>query len=470
MVRITDLDVVFLAYDEPRREEFWRDLRSKHPRARRVQGIKGLDAAFKAAVAAGDTDHVITVDGDCVVDAAFFESFVDPDLLRPNTRIDWPSRNQVNGIVSANGGVKCWPKTMTRSMRSHETSDDGDGAIDFPRAGNLDSDGPHRIEHTIPIATVHCDGSPLQAFRSAFREAIRLLVVGNDARQDGSPADRLHPLQRHRLLVWCSVGADVENGLWCIYGARLATRMLLVERWDYLAINDFDWFDDFWRERIAPRYAGGEATCRRTGYAWDQGRLAREIKALGEALRAEIGLELAELTADQSRFFKQIYEPPFNLNGLDQLGTMFQRGVGVARNEDQALRCYEAAARVGHPGALYDLARLKLASQDPAERERAVALLREADALGNAFATYRLARLHRTGKGVERDPVRALGLFALAAERGFAAAHRDLAEMYRAGEGALRDLARANEHLRLAEVAEATADGQTLHNADDGPR
>jgi hypothetical protein len=359
---------------------------------------------------------------------------------------------------------------MALSMRSHESAEPGDRAIDFPRASNLKSDGPHRIEHTIPMATVHCNGSPLQAFRSAFREAIRLWVVGHDARQDSSPADRLHPLQRHRLVIWCSVGADVDGGLWCMYGARLATRMLLLDGWDYLAINDFDWFDDFWREEIAPRCAGGDVTCQCTGYAWNQERLLEEIRALGRSLRQEVGLEVAELTADQSRFFKQIYEPPFNLNGLDQLGTMFQRGVGVAQNEDKAMRCYEAAARVGHPGALYDLAGLELANRDPWARELAIALLREANALGNAYATHRLGRMHRTGHGVERDPERALGLFARAAERGFAAAHRDLAEMYQAGEGVEQDLTRAHEHLRLAEAAEASLDGQTLGSNDDGPR
>lgn len=390
MVRTTDLAIVFLAYDEPRREEFWRDLQSKHPRARRVQGVKGLDGGFKSAVAAGDTDHVITVDGDCMVDPAFFDLLIDADELRPNTRIDWPSRNVVNGVVSGNGGIKCWPKAMALAMRSHESADPALRSIDFPRATVLESAGPHRVEHTTPFAAVHCNGSPLQAFRSAFREAVRLWLVGQDAGCAGTPADRLHPLQRHRLLLWCSLGADAENGLWCLYGARLASQMLQLSDWDVLLINDFDWFDRFWTEEIAARFTGHEVTCAHTGYAWDRRPLLEQIAALGDLLRAQLGLEVAELDPDQSRLCRTFYEPALNLNALDGLGTMFQRGLGVAQNRDKALLFYEAAARVGHSGALYDLARLAFESAAPGARQNALALLREASALGNDHAARRL--------------------------------------------------------------------------------
>ena len=166
----------------------------------------------------------------------------------------------------------------------------------------------------------------MQALRSSFREAIKLALP---ATTESTLAASLHPLHRHRLVVWCSVGADAENGLWCLYGARLAIRMLHLDAFDYLAINDFDWFEDFWREEIGLRFAGEGAVCRHSGYRWDQRRLLAEIVALGRTLDQELGLEVAELTADQSRLFKQVYEPPLNLNALDRLGTMFQRGIGV---------------------------------------------------------------------------------------------------------------------------------------------
>ncbi len=452
-MRIADLSVVFISYDEPRCDEFWLDLKKKCPAASRVHGIKGLDLAHRMAIQEANTDYVITVDADNIVEPGFFEGAIDEAILRPGTRVDWLARNVVNGVVSSNGGLKCWPKALVASMRSHESAPPEERSIEFPVS--LDTwreAGPHRVELTVPMSALHCNGSPLQAFRSSFREAIKLALP---VTADGSrPGACLHPLHGHRLMVWCSVGADVENGLWCLYGARLATRMLHLDGWDYLAINDFDWFDDFWREEIGPRFAGEEVVCRHSGYRWDPSRLWGEIAALGATLHASLGLEVAELSADQSRFFKQIYEPPLNLNALDRLGTMFQRGVGVAQDEERAIRCYEAAAWVGHPGALYNLARVALADQDDrAVRDQGIALLREASTLGNAYAAHRLGRLHRFGQHVARDPALAVRLFELATERGFAAAHRDLAEMYRAGEGVGPDPGRARRHDQLAAAA-----------------
>ncbi len=458
-MKIADLCVVFISYDEPRREEFWSDLKQKCPTATRVDGVKGIDLAHKTAVQAGTTDHVITVDADNIVDPGFFEGHLDEAILQPGTRVDWPARNVVNGVVSSNGGLKCWPKALVASMRSHESAPTEERSVDFPVSLEVwRKTGPHRVQHTVPMSVLHCNGTPMQALRSSFREAIKLALP---ATTESTLAASLHPLHRHRLVVWCSVGADAENGLWCLYGARLAIRMLHLDAFDYLAINDFDWFEDFWREEIGPRFAGEGAVCRHSGYGWDQRRLLAEIVALGRTLDQELGLEVAELTADQSRLFKQIYEPPLNLNALDRLGTMFQRGIGVAPDEDRAVRCYEAAARVGHPGALYNLARLELACQDDrSAREQGVALLREASALGNAYAAHRLGRLHRFGRDVARDPALAVRLFELATERGFAAAHRDLAEIYRAGEGVAPDPERAHRHDQMAEAAGRGSDGQ----------
>ena len=41
-------DVVFLSYDEPNAEENYQHLLSIRPKAKRVHGVKGSDAAHKA--------------------------------------------------------------------------------------------------------------------------------------------------------------------------------------------------------------------------------------------------------------------------------------------------------------------------------------------------------------------------------------------------------------------------------------
>ena len=59
---IADLDVVYLSYDEPQKEEFWIKIQNMVPWAVRVDGVKGSDAAHKAAADASTTDRFILID------------------------------------------------------------------------------------------------------------------------------------------------------------------------------------------------------------------------------------------------------------------------------------------------------------------------------------------------------------------------------------------------------------------------
>jgi len=56
-----DLDCIYLTYDEPQREEFWVKIKNMIPWAKRVDGVRGSDAAHKAAAAASDTERFILI-------------------------------------------------------------------------------------------------------------------------------------------------------------------------------------------------------------------------------------------------------------------------------------------------------------------------------------------------------------------------------------------------------------------------
>ena len=71
-IDIADLDVVFLTFDEPKKEEDWAIIRNMVPWAQRVDGVRGSDAAHKAAAAASATERFILIDGDNMPDAKFF--------------------------------------------------------------------------------------------------------------------------------------------------------------------------------------------------------------------------------------------------------------------------------------------------------------------------------------------------------------------------------------------------------------
>jgi hypothetical protein len=71
-IDVADLDVVYLSYDEPQKEEFWVKIKNMVPWATRVDGVKGSDAAHKAAADASTTDRFILIDGDNMPDPDFF--------------------------------------------------------------------------------------------------------------------------------------------------------------------------------------------------------------------------------------------------------------------------------------------------------------------------------------------------------------------------------------------------------------
>ena len=71
-----DLDVFYISYDEPAKEEHWANLMMKFPFAKRVDGVKGFDNAHKECARQSETDRFISIDGDNIVDEKFFDFLV----------------------------------------------------------------------------------------------------------------------------------------------------------------------------------------------------------------------------------------------------------------------------------------------------------------------------------------------------------------------------------------------------------
>ena len=72
-MRIVEFDIIFLSYDEPNADLHYADLCNNAPWAKRLHGVKGSDAAHKAAAELSETEWFITVDADNIVDPKFFD-------------------------------------------------------------------------------------------------------------------------------------------------------------------------------------------------------------------------------------------------------------------------------------------------------------------------------------------------------------------------------------------------------------
>lgn len=287
IIKIIDQDIVFLSYDEPNAEKNYADLCSKVPWAKRVHGVKGSDAAHKACAAKSETEYFVTVDADNIVDPKFLEVEIDLDELGLTSDhvFSWCGRVHVNGLMYGNGGLKLWTRKFVNNMRTHENSnpDDVKGLVEF-----CFDDKYYQFNEN--YSESFTNASPFQAWRAGFREGVKMSL------DQGAKVDDLKKTwwqNYQRLLVWCNVGADVENGLWSIYGAREGAYLTNCTDWDYANVRDFEYLTNQWEEKyskITPEM------------------LRYEIMGLGETLKYESKLELTELDNEGSKFFKLVFQ------------------------------------------------------------------------------------------------------------------------------------------------------------------
>ncbi len=309
LTSINEFDIVYISFDEPNADNNYADLIDKCPWAKRSHGVFGSDAAHKAAANLAETDRFITIDADNIVDPDFFNVEIDMSRIRDMDVISWAGKNEVNGLVYGNGGIKCWPKTVVMNMRTHEAAPSNDSRAQVDFCWNI---------HYVQMNNVYCqvmnNGSPLQAWRAGFREGVKMGLSDGDVI---SPEDlhKIHDKNFKRLLTWMSVGEDVVNGLWAVYGARLGCHMTNVTRedWDWKNVRDFRWLTNFFETELFPQFEGGDELCVNTGARWDKAKLKEKTVELGYDLRKKLKLKIADMGVEGSAFFKEVYINPSRL-------------------------------------------------------------------------------------------------------------------------------------------------------------
>jgi len=310
MVSINEFDIVFISYDEPNADENFADLLEKCPWAKRSHGVEGSDAAHKAAAALSDTERFITIDADNIVDLNFFGVEIDMNRIRSTDVVSWAGKDEINGLVYGNGGIKCWTREIVNNMRTHENAPAGDKRAQVDFCWNISY---------IQMNNIYCqvmnNASPLQAWRAGFREGVKMGLVDGDVVDPTELKARVHDKNYKRMLTWMSVGEDVTNGLWSVYGARLGCHMTNLTRddWDWRDVRDFQWLNKFFKDEVFPQFEGGEELCQYTGVRWDYKKLYDKSIELGHDLRRELGLEICDIGVEGSTFFKEVYINPSRL-------------------------------------------------------------------------------------------------------------------------------------------------------------
>ena len=293
LIDIADLDCIYLTYDEPQKEEFWVKVRNMIPWAKRVDGIKGSDAAHKAAAAASDTERFILIDGDNMPDAKFFNLTMEfPDGEWENAVFRWRARNHVNGLMYGNGGLSSWTRTFVNRMQTHEaTNGTAETEVEF-------CFDPLYWPMYDCYSTTYPNGSAFHAWRAGFREGVKMCLNRGARPTISEFKDRVHQRNLDHLTIWHNVGRDVEHGVWSIAGSRMGTYMTMITpTWDHRVVQDFAELEKLWD------------TVKNSDPELLAGRVA-------EDLVTQLDLPINMMLENESSFFKQHYRSNWHNRGV----------------------------------------------------------------------------------------------------------------------------------------------------------
>lgn len=288
-MKIVEFDVVFLSYDEPNAEENYADLANKAPWAKRVHGVKGSDAAHKAAAEQSETDWFITIDADNIVESSFFN--LDLDMSDPKIQVyGWCGKNNINGLRYGNGGPKIWKKDFVLGMKTHEAAQDDRAQVDF-----CWEDGYKN--HPVTYSDSIINKTPFQAWRAGFREGVKMTLLDGVKVTPQDLEKKIWWHNIHRLRMWSTVGSHIQNGIYAVLGARQGTHMTNCTDWNHVDVRDFEILRDLYKE-IVPE---------------TEEAVTEEIQRLGKEIKLQLGLEWPWLDAKQSKYTADLYDEALRL-------------------------------------------------------------------------------------------------------------------------------------------------------------
>ncbi len=291
-IDVADLDVVYLSYDEPQKEEFWVKIKNMVPWAVRVDGVKGSDAAHKAAAAASATERFVLIDGDNLPDPEFFNQTLELSNEQYEQAVfRWRARNHINGLMYGNGGISSWTRTFVTNMQTHENTDGRtETQVEFC------FDPLYWAMHDC-YSTTYPNGDAFHAWRAGFREGVKMCLDRGARPSLEDFKQRVQQRNLDHLTIWHNIGTDVEHGEWAITGSRQGTYMTMLTNWDHRLVQNFDALADLWLtvQDSEPRMLSNR---------------------LGIELGTQLDLPVSVFEAEQSRFFKQHYHSNWYNQGV----------------------------------------------------------------------------------------------------------------------------------------------------------
>jgi len=211
-------DIVFISYNETNAEENWLNLKERFPRAKRVDGVKGIHQAHIAAAKKCFTKMFWVVDADAQILKDFNFNYKADEYDLETVHV-WRSQNPVNNLVYGYGGVKLLPRKLTLGMDA--TKPDMTTSIS-------------QYFKAVPeIANITAfNTSEFETWKSAFRECAKLASKSIDRQNEDETNERLK--------IWTTV-SNGNFSEYAIRGANAGMEFGISNSNDIRLINDFDW-------------------------------------------------------------------------------------------------------------------------------------------------------------------------------------------------------------------------------------
>ena len=216
--KIKPMDIVFISYDEPSAESRYKKLKSKFPRAKWCQGVRGQTLAYITAANMSDTDYFFAVFPKNELADDFDFSF-QPDRLRNPCHYIFDCYIRSIDLRYGWGGVILYNKDLVYKTTKPN--------LDFTMS---------QAHHSVPIlsAISNCNETPLLAYRSSFREVIKLLQMKPTVES------------QYRLKKWLTLGKG-KNKEWLHRGAIDGKAHYELYKNDYTKLMysyDYEWIKD----------------------------------------------------------------------------------------------------------------------------------------------------------------------------------------------------------------------------------
>ena len=218
-------DIVFISYQEPRADEFYKHLTDRFSNTKRIHGVKGIHQAHIEAAKLCSTDMFWVVDGDALIDSKFNFDYQVARWDIETVHV-WRSINPINDLVYGYGGVKLLPTELVLNMDISKP--------DMTTSISKKFRAVQEISNTTAFNT-----DPFNTWKSAFRECVKLSSNIIDRQKNEETASRLK--------VWCTVGEDRPFGKYATSGATAGKTYGYKNQNNLEAlakINDFSWLKE----------------------------------------------------------------------------------------------------------------------------------------------------------------------------------------------------------------------------------